>query len=304
MASDFVDMSLIDHPTWCYTDPAGLRPEFLPYTATNSWPDQPDSPSWNRCDELVCAIFSAWDELPRSILHPWTPEQELQAPLRLDGLVNAFQLYLPANPNAFRDWVLRFQNAMDTGQTAARKLLATTTAERQRGWGPWRRHQAWIARWQYIINLRNQGEPGPSRVSRPEWRGLRYPEIVARADWAMPLPWLLSGYAARLDRDPEAVATAFWRLLAPDQTVEGLPAGYGMGVEVSVMGNPRPALQQPSLLQNAGGLAPWRQMQRHVAASQFGVSSLSLHDSMEQMEENRAPKEADSGVVDSTGDDE
>ncbi|KAF3351897.1 High mobility group protein B3 [Verticillium dahliae VDG1] len=212
MASDFVDMSLIDHPTWCYTDPAGLRPEFLPYTATNSWPDQPDSPSWNRCDELVCAIFSAWDELPRSILHPWTPEQELQALLRLDGLVNAFQLYLPANPNAFRDW----------------------------------------------------GEPGPSRVSRPEWRGLRYPEI----------------------------------------TVEGLPAGYGMGVEVSVMGNPRPALQQPSLLQNAGGLAPWRQMQRHVAASQFGVSSLSLHDSMEQMEENRAPKEDDSGVLDSTGDDE
>ncbi|RBQ84690.1 hypothetical protein VDGD_20879 [Verticillium dahliae] len=120
----------------------------------------------------------------------------------------------------------------------------------------------------------------------------------------MPLPWLLSGYAARLDRDPEAVATAFWRLLAPDQTVEGLPAGYGMGVEVSVMGNPRPALQQPSLLQNAGGLAPWRQMQRHVAASQFGVSSLSLHDSMEQMEENRAPKEDDSGVLDSTGDDE
>ncbi|KAM0271919.1 hypothetical protein ACHAQH_008899 [Verticillium albo-atrum] len=298
MATEFIEISLIDHPTWRYVAPDGLAPEHLKYTAPRSWPNRPYNALWNRCDDFVCSLFFAWDELPRSILTPWTPEQEMQLLLRLDGIVTAFELYLPVTPTAFRDWVLRYQSAMDSGRAIGRYLMATTDAERERGSGKWRPHQSWVSRWQYIINLRNQGNVGPSEIRRAEWRGLRYPEIIARENWCKPLPWLIREYAERIDKDPLVVATSFWNLVKPDETIEGLPPGYGTGVEVSVMGNPRPAPQLPTLQQTVMGRGAASKGRRQNTSGQNRTSSLSLRETMELMQQNskRAKKGSDALV--------
>ncbi|KAM0330136.1 hypothetical protein ACHAQA_004309 [Verticillium albo-atrum] len=156
MSTVFVEISFLDHPMWRYVEPEGLAPEYLRFTAPKSWPDRPYNIGWNYCDDFVCCLFFAWNELPRSIIHPWSPLQEMQLLIRLDGLVTAFELYLPATPDAFEKWILRYQNAMEQGRAFARNLMASTERERAKGAGHWRPYRFWVKRYQYIVNLRNQ----------------------------------------------------------------------------------------------------------------------------------------------------
>ncbi|KAM0330135.1 hypothetical protein ACHAQA_004308 [Verticillium albo-atrum] len=121
---------------------------------------------------------------------------------------------------------------------------------------------------------------------------MRYPEILARKDWYKPLPWLLHEYAVRINKDPLQVATAFWKILKPDETIEGLPRGYGMGVEISVMGNPRPAPHQLTPEQAVMGVGGKGQVVRQTIGRPAGTQSLSLRETMEasRRKSNKARK--------------
>lgn len=112
----------------------------------------PPLDQWNQQDELSTYLFRPWDELPRSHVQPWTPEQEWRVANNLEQLIPFFDTYINHSDEGLLAFVARHQRAMNAGWTDVLPAYSTTSIQPERRWAT----DKWLSRYANLAKTRQK----------------------------------------------------------------------------------------------------------------------------------------------------